>query len=70
MFDPSIKPGLERTDKSKDVTDLKKLFKFLNKAASKEARRQSRCYKTAYDLRIQESQLLVEKVGVRGKGNI
>ena len=71
-----IKPGPERSDKSKYVTDLKKRLEFAFKAASKEARRQGRRHKTVYDLRVRESQLqpgdrvLVRNVGVRGKRKI
>ena len=71
-----IKPGPERSDKSKYVTDLKKRLEFAYKAASKEARRQCRRHKTVYDLRVRESQLqpgdrvLVRNVGVRGKRKI
>ena len=71
-----IKPGPERSDKSKYVTDLKKRLEFAYKAASKEARRQGRRHKTVYDLRVRESQLqpgdrvLVRNVGVRGKRKI
>ena len=71
-----IKPGPERWDKSKYVSDLKKRLEFAYKAASKEARRQGRRHKTVYDLRVRESQLqpgdqvLVRNVGVRGKRKI
>ena len=71
-----IKPGPERSDKSKYVTDLKKRLEYAYKTASKEARRQGRRHKTVYDLRIRESQLqpgdrvLVRNVGVRGKRKI
>ena len=71
-----IKPGPERSDKSKYVTDLKKRLEFAYKAASKEAHRQGRRHKTVYDLRVRESQLqpgdrvLVRNVGVRGKRKI
>ena len=71
-----IKPGPERSDKSKYVTDLKKRLEYAYKTASKEARRQGRRHKTVYDLRVRESQLqpgdrvLVRNVGVRGKRKI
>ena len=48
-----IKPGPERSDKSKYVIDLKKRLEFAYKAASKEAHRQGRHHKTVYDLRVQ-----------------
>ena len=58
------------------MTYLKKRLEFANKAASKEARRQVRHYKTVYDLRVRESQLqpgdrvLVRNDGIRGKRQI
>ena len=71
-----IKPGPEKLDKCKYVTDLKKRLEFAYKVASKEARKQGRRHKTVYDLRVRESQLqprdrvLVRNVGVRGKRKI
>ena len=55
-----IKPGPERTGKSKYVTNLKKRLEFANKAASKEARRQGRHYKTVHDLGVRESNCNLE----------
>ena len=51
-----IKPGPERTDKSKYVSYLKRLLEFANKATSKGARRQGRHYKTVY-VRVRVLQL-------------
>ena len=71
-----IKPGPERSDKSKYVTHLKKRLEFAYKAASKEVRRQGRRHKMVYGLRVREWQLqpgdrvLIQNVGVRWKRKI
>lgn len=71
-----IKPGPERSNKTKYVNDLKRRLEFAYKTAAKEARRQGRRHKSVYDLRVRESQLqpgdrvLVRNLGVRGKRKI
>ena len=47
-----IKPCSEWSDKSKYVTDLKMRLDFVYKTAPREARRQGRCHKSVYDLRV------------------
>ena len=47
-----IKPCLERSDRSKYVTDFKKRLGFAYKTSSKAARRQVRSHKSVYGLRV------------------
>ena len=71
-----IKQESESSDKSQYVSGLKKRLDFAYKMASKEARRQGRRHKKAYDLKVRESQLrpgdrvLVRNLGLKGKNKL
>ena len=53
-----IKPGIESSEKSKYVSNLKNRLEFAYKTASREASRQGRRHNAIYDLKVRESHLL------------